>query len=396
MRRRMLLPLLLLLILPLGGCWNRVEINDLAVVAMMAIDQTDEGRLRLWVHLVIPSKAGGVPGTGGQASGAAFITLSATGRSIMEAAQQIQLESSRRLFWAHARVVLIGERLAQESLRPVVDFLTRHRELRPTNYVLVVRGDVAQLMGSPVNLERLPVEKIREISRARVGTAVEMGEWVEMLYEKGSQPVMGVVELKLPPDGAPRDQNPSLALVGTALFRSTKLVGYLDDRVTRGLLWLRAQSHRGSAAVEMEGETGVVSLSWNTTTVERKARLVRGQVEIEVLARVEGDISEETVTLDLSDPQVLRQIETQLNQQIIARMEAALSQMKRLNVDAAGLGEVVHRQLPVVWRRLERNWLTEGFQEARVILRADARIRRTGLSTKPRGVREEELIKGGR
>src|SRR4051812_18944723 len=91
----------------LTGCWSRVEVNDLAIVSMMAIDQAEDGNLRLWLHVVVPAKAGGPPGASpGGGGGLPFITLSATGRSILEASKQIQIQTSRRLFWAHMRVIL--------------------------------------------------------------------------------------------------------------------------------------------------------------------------------------------------------------------------------------------------------------------------------------------------
>ncbi|HLO01927.1 MAG TPA: hypothetical protein VK191_02340, partial [Symbiobacteriaceae bacterium] len=155
-RRAITLLLILTLGLPLPGCWSRIEVNDLAVVSMMAIDKAEDGTLQIWLQVVAPSHAGGAAGVpgGSRGQGAPFITLTGKGRTVLDAARHIQTRLSRRIFWAHARVILIGERLAREGVRPAMDFLLRHRELRLDNYILMVKGSVANLMGTQLDLEK--------------------------------------------------------------------------------------------------------------------------------------------------------------------------------------------------------------------------------------------------
>jgi spore germination protein KC len=385
-----------LVAMTLSGCWSRIEVNDLAIVSMMAVDKTADGNMELWLDVVIPGRAGGSPGEGGstRGEGHTFIMLRASGKTILEASRQLQAELPRRIFWAHTRVILIGENLAREGLQPAIDFLTRHRELRLTNYVLVVRGSPDEVMSAQPDLEKLPVEYVREISRSRIGTVVTLGDWVRDLAEEGAEPTMGVVELSPPPPGAPRSQRAGLKLTGTALFKSDKLVGFLDDQDTRGLLWLRGEMHLGMATVTVPKVPGNITVEWVRTTVERSARLERGRVTIRLKANVEGDVSEEQAPLDLSEPKMMGLIEAEMNKAIKDRMEDALGKIRDLKTDSAGLGEVVHRQLPAAWKQLKPNWGQSGIQQTKVVIEVDAKIRRTGLSSKPKGIKEQDLIKG--
>lgn len=401
MIRRAALLALVAVLLSLAGCWSRIEVNDLAIVSMMAIDKAETGEIQVWIQVVNPIRAGGAPGVtgappGGGADVAPYVTLSARGRTILEATRDIQTEVPRRIFWAHMRVILVGERLAREGLRQVTDFLTRHRELRLTNYLLVSRGSPEAFMAAQVDLERLPEEYLRELSRSRIGTAITLGEWAKLLAARGADPILGAAELSPPPAGAPRRQQPGLRLGGTALFQDDRLVGFMDEHVTRGLLWLRGEVHLGVVTVQVPQAPGYVSVEWLSSRVTRQAWVEDGRAVIYVQARTEGDVSEESADLDLSKPAVLEAINTQMNREIRRRMEAALAQMRELNVDSAGLGEVVHQQLPQVWRRVEKRWLREEFRRAKVVIDVDARVRRTGLSSKPRGIREEELIEGAK
>lgn len=394
---RRLLALVLLTALGLSGCWGRLEVNDLAIVAMLGLNRTDDGHMEVLVNVVIPARAGRSRGqeSGPAAGGRTFIMLRGTGRTVMEAARRIQMELPRRLYWAHTRVILIGEELARAGVRPAIDFLTRHRDLRLTNYMLVAKGDLVQVMAVATDLEPLPVEHIREISRSRIGAAVTVGDWVRDLAARGADPIAGTFQLSPPPPGAPPTQQPAPKLVGTALFKGEKLMGFLDEDATHGLLWLRGEQHQGMAAVAVPKAAGNMSVEWVRSTTERTARLERGKVVIHVKAVVEGEISEEEANLDLSDPQAIALVENEFGKGIRKRMEAVLARIRESNTDSARLGEVIHRQLPAVWRRLKPTWEDEGLSQVKVVIEVDARIRRTGLSSKPKGIKEEELIKGG-
>lgn len=384
---------LLAVALLVGGCWGRTEVNDLGIVTMVAVDRADDGKLQLWVHVMAPARggtgSGGQGADGGGQSAVGFITLSATAESVMEAARRIQVEVPRQLFWAHARVLIIGERLAREGIRPAIEFATRHRELRLTNYVLVARNP-EEVMSVQPNLERLAAESLREISRSRIGMMINVGDVAGTLASPGRDPSMGVVEVSPPPKGAPPHQSGSLRMAGTALFRGDKLVAYLDDADTRGLVWLRNQVRQGTATVHLEGRPGQVTVEWIKGQVERTARLDRGRLLIEVNAVTEGEIVEVTAPADVTDPVTLRQINDAFARVLQERIAAVQAKLQELNVDPAGFGNVVRRELPDLWRTLEPRW-DEEYPNVRVVVNVQANVRRTGLSGKPRGLSDSAI-----
>lgn len=399
---RIALALSLAAMLFLTGCWDRMEINDLAIISMMAMDRTEEGDIQIWLQVVIPARVGGgMGGTGGGGGGGggqmhAFITLSSRGRTVLEASKKIQVELPRRLLWAHMRVILVGERLARAGVRPALDFPARHPQVRLNSYFLVVQGSVEEIMAAQVDLEKLPAEYLREISRSRIGPVVKLNEFAQLLAARGVDPIAGVAVLVPPPGGAVAGQRPALKLGGAALFREDRLVEFLDERVTRGLLWLRGEVHRGVITVTVPEAPGFVSVEWVSSNVRRRVWMEGGRIVLYVQAKTEGDITEDTIGLDLSDPRMLVMVNAQLNKAIRERIEAALVRMRELNVDSAGFGEVVHEQLPAVWQRVEKKWLREEFREAKIVIEVDAEVRRTGLSSKPAGVQEEDLLREGR
>jgi spore germination protein KC len=383
-------------LLTTAGCWSRVEINDLAIVSLIGIDRTPAGEIELWINVVVPARAGGSPGAGMPAGqqGTPFISLNARGKTILHAATRLQRELPRRLFWAHARVILLGERLAREGSLPAVDFLTRHRELRLTNYVLVVRGSVEDVMGVPVDLERLPSEYLREIERSQIVPVSTMRDLVQAMASAGADPMLAVANRAGPPEGAPPGQRPGVRVSGAALFRKDKLVEYVGEEVAQGLLWLRGEMRVGVVTVTVPGVPGNISVELLFSHVQRTVRLENGRPVIYVQVRTEGDVAEEQAPLDLGDTAQLRIVERQLRMEIRERMERALETMQALNADGAGLGEEIHRHLPAVWKRMEKRWQSEGFRKVKVVISVEAHIRRTGLSSQPQGIPENDLMKG--
>lgn len=337
-----------------------------------------------------------MPG-GSRGQGAPFITLTGKGRTVLDAARHIQTRLSRRIFWAHARVILIGERLAREGVRPAMDFLLRHRELRLDNYILMVKGSVANLMGTQLDLEKQPVEALREILRFRTGSVVTLGDWVRQRAATGADPLMGIAEVIPPPKGAPKDQKPQLQLTGTALFREDRLVGIMDPHITRGLLWLQGEVYMGVVTVELpRAPGGSISLEYVASRIFRRVRFADGRLVIQFLVNSEGTISDEQVNLNLGDPTIITEIESQMQIEIKRRIDAAIRQMRTLQVDPAGLGELVRQHRPALWKRLVKNWRTEELQRVPILVKVSAKVRRTGLSGPPRGIREDELIKGAK
>jgi spore germination protein KC len=290
-------------------------------------------------------------------------------------------------------VILVGERLAREGVRPAMDFLLRQRELRLDNYILMVKGDVAEFMGVQLDLEKYPAEALREIMRFRMGTVVTLGDWVRQREARGADPIMGVARVIEPPKGAPTSQKPQLQLMGTALFRNDRLVGVMDERVTRGLMWLRGEIYMGVVTLELPRAPGAISMEYVAARIRRQVRIEDGRVAIYFRIDSEGTISDEQVNLDLGDPKIIVEIEEQMCAEIKRRIDLALRNIRQLQVDSAGLGELVRQRHPSVWKRLANSWQAEEFQRARIVLQVDAKIRRTGLSSQPRGVRAEELIK---
>lgn len=372
--QRQCLPWLLVISLLLSGCWDRREVNDLAIISTVGLDQADEG-LTLTVRVVVPSRSR--PSGGGQTgadTGRTSVVFSATGRTIMDAAKKIQLRSSRWLFWGQARVLVVGQQLADAGLGPVLDFWRRHREPRQTMQIAVAADTALALLQAEPGLERLLSEALRETLNMRLQTRVSLNEFGNALSAPGSQPIAPVVTAE---PGIMGGAN--VRILGTAVFSGDRMVGQLDWEETRGLLWLLNEISGGVVTVDI-GDQGQVSLTLTEGKSRVEPRFAGGRLQrIEVAILGRGDISETAGPLDLDNPAVVKAVEWKAAAAIRDRVESVILRMQKdLRTDAAGFGDAVRRHNLPLWEGgLKRRW-SDLFPEVPVTVQAHMRIERVG------------------
>ncbi|MGQ9532247.1 MAG: Ger(x)C family spore germination protein, partial [Desulfotomaculales bacterium] len=280
MWRRIALATVLLVTLTFpAGCWDQREVEQLGIVLATAVDKGHGGQLEVHVQVVVPrALAGG--GMGGMGGGGMTIRpyrhYSATGATVFEAMRQLSMEAPRRLFYAHNQVILIGEDLAREGLGEVLDFFDRSTQIRRHIWLLITKhGQVHEVLMAPSPLELIPAQRlvgiIRERSLSSRFAPQRLGDFVEMLEAKGQEPFTALAALV--PTRVEKGKGPGggqeaggregdrgvpefaaeppadIRLSGAAVFLGDRMVGALDERETRGLLWVRGEVRGGSMTV---------------------------------------------------------------------------------------------------------------------------------------------------
>ncbi|MDF2671248.1 MAG: grkc, partial [Paenibacillus sp.] len=124
--RKILACSVLLTLLTSTGCWDRKEVNDLAIVMATAIDQLDNDRVELSIQIFIPRSTGGaqeLSSSGKSQSGSkSTMVHSASGTTVADAMSHLQAKLSRRLFWGHAEVFVFGEARARKGISDDMDY----------------------------------------------------------------------------------------------------------------------------------------------------------------------------------------------------------------------------------------------------------------------------------
>ncbi|WLR51949.1 Ger(x)C family spore germination protein [Bacillus tianshenii] len=377
-----------LCLLLLTGCWDRIEVNDLAVVVGVGIDRVDNEHLKLTLLLINPGTSQSKQVQSG-ADGGSFSTtvVSGVGTSIGDAIPQIQEKLSREIFWGHHRIAIIGKKAAEYGVREEIDFFARHPVTRLRSQVFISEGTAEEMLRTPPILERSVAEVLREIAKLKLGIDLTVKEFLEMLEDKSQEAVVPLVVL---------DQEEEETMVmakGSALLKNGKLIGMIDDKVTRGVLWLRDEIDLAYVTVQPKGTDGYVSMLQIFSRTKFEPHIENGKWSITVRIETKNDIIQNGTPLKVSSEKVYKQLEKEVEREIKHYTQLALEEARKHHADIFDFSEHFHQKYPDRWHNIEKkNGWEEKFNEIEVKVHVNANITRTGLTTSPPAFPDDEEV----
>ncbi|MDA8235466.1 MAG: Ger(x)C family spore germination protein [Clostridia bacterium] len=403
--------LIVSLLLPLlAGCWNRKEVSELAIIMGVAVDKVNykekEGKMDHKIMLTMmfarPKAAAG--GERGQPGEKPYTIISTLGKDVYEASRNLALEVPREIYWGHNIILIIGDEMARHGVNDIMDFLARSPQPRETMWVMVTKGAAHSILEARTEMELIPAQHIGFLARTRAGIAVNLKDFLINLSDPDTNPIASEIEIvskgkliNLPESGQPLPESkdkaflPRARLTGTAVFKYDKLVGFLNQSETRGLLWLWGEIKKGLITVACPGEKDKrvsVNIVRGSTILEPK--IEKGRLYIEAKMLMEGDLQEQQCVKDLTDRKNIALLEKALRKDIEARAKDTLRKVQqRYKSDIFGFGLAIHRKYPAIWKELGPNWERD-FPKLQIKFKVEAKIRRSGIMTKPAMLREKQ------
>lgn len=357
----------------LTGCWDRVELNDVALIRGIGLDQKEDNRIEVTVEIAIPQMQSGGEGGGDQ-------TMIRTGQgfTIADALEHLKEKIPRKIFWGHSEVIVIGEKLAEEGIRDKIDFFIRHPEPRLRSYVFVTKGEAKDVIALHPPLEKSSSEVLRELAVSQVLMNVTLIELLQML--KGDAAALPMID-RLPPEEG-QDPLQTIAYIKrTAVFKQDKMIDSIDDKVTRGVLWLRDEIKEANITVKPEGANGYISMTLIQARTELIPKIKDGQWKITVKTMTEDAVILNESNLKLEDPKNTKSLEKALEKEIEGRLKVTIDQVqKKMKTDIFGFTHAFEQRYPQKWNKAKDDW-EEIFPEVEVAFDIQARVLRMGAGS---------------
>jgi spore germination protein KC len=389
---------LILMLTPLGsaGCWDKNEIEELAILTAWGVDREENGNVLASAVIIKPFAVAGKTGEGSAPPERPFWLASSSGRTMLEAMCNFATFSPRFIFCAHSRFVIFGEETARQGVGEMLDFFERNREPRLTAHLLVAKDmTAAEFLKSEFEMVPLPPEGglglIQNATR-RLGTVVNVNinDFLITLEREGIEPVAGCFEV-IPKRPVPLEgelerkeiiQSP--VLNGAAAFKDDQLVGWLNRTETRGLQWIQGKVESTPLLVENPMDPpaliGVEVIRANSAVTPS---MVKGKPHVQIKIELEGNIEDTQGFFDPKiDPALLKKIEKQMALVVEKEIKGVLRRCQQeLNTDIFGFGVTFHSTMPQEWAKLKNTWDTE-FPKLEVSLDLKTHIRLSGLAIK--------------
>ncbi|QOR34188.1 Ger(x)C family spore germination protein [Clostridium sp. 'deep sea'] len=382
MKKRAKILSILLLILCTSGCWDSQRLSSRALVAGIGIDRNDQGEIELTAQIIKPGGLNPNSASGGSSEESVFVA-STTGRTIFDAVRQFSKTVSRKLYFEQNRIVVFDQEIAEEGLTEFIDFFMRDHETRKRAFILVCKKSAKSFLSAKSDIEKIPASEVLALmhnqsstSEVAINDLHGLSIQIESPY---TSPYAPLVCTQTKEDGEEK-----VAFFGTAAFKEDKLVGFLDAKESRGLLFLQNKIKSGIIVI-ISPEDNVSNIALEIINVKSsyKPSLVNGQfvIDLNIFAVVSiGDIQ---MPISLIGSKRISQIQQRCKQEIISQVDACLYKLQEdLKTDIIGIGESIYNKYPKQWKEFSSNW-PNNFNKIKINTNVKVQIEHTGIITDP-------------
>ncbi|MFD0587894.1 Ger(x)C family spore germination protein [Paenibacillus sp. GCM10027627] len=391
-KRRWPLCALLCLLLLQTGCWNRVELNDIAIISATGVDWRD-GKWVLSYQIVIPRAISSQTVGNGAAAVNVFSTEGDNFRSAINKASE---ETSRRLYFSHNQIVIIGQDAARKGMSSLLEAYLRNHDSRETVGVFLSRDDARTMLEQLIPLEQIPGAAIqRMVANEDQGSSSFRQMTIHSVLTDllGSTKATSIPGLIISGSGESTDSVKMIGKTSTpskvrlhqlGLVRGDKLVGWLSDEQSLGVMWLT--DHVGKTTVSFDctdGGKGKKSSAARIMQSNTKVRpvLQDGHWVMEVKVDAEGTLVEYSCDSDLTKPKVVSAAEKRIASAIRTDIMNGWNAVRKHNADMLGFGTLIHEHYPKRWKQDKENWDVL-FPQTEVRLTVHMKLSSTGMSGK--------------
>lgn len=374
----------------LSGCWNRVELNEIAIISATGVDWRD-GKWVLSYQIVLPKT---ISSQSGQSGAAAVNVFSSEEDNFRSAISKASHEMSRRLYFAHNQIVIIGQDAARKGLDQLLEAYLRNHDSRETVSVFLTKGSARRIMEQLVPLDQIPgaaIHRMIENEGANNSSFSQMSINNVLMDLLGSSKATSIPVLILGGTGEGTDSvsklgrttSPSkVRLSELGLIVGDKLVGWVNDEQSSGINWLKNEVNRTTmsfACSDQKGQPKDSSVRILRAVTKRTPIYKDGKWRFDIRIKAEGTLLEYNCNGDLSKPGKTAEIEERIEyeiQQIVMDGWKAISGYK---ADVVGFGNLIHKKYPKLWKQEAENW-RELFPKTELNIKVDFSLSSTGLS----------------
>lgn len=351
----------------LSGCWNYRDLENLSIVAGMAIDQGKEGyKYHVTFELLDAAQ-----------EKADAKMLETDGDTLFDCARNAIRKSKKKLFFSHCRVAVISNQVAAAGITPLLDFLIRDNEPR-TNLDLIISKEKTAgeiLEQEPVTDHLVSVEISEQLHQniSSLGEAPTVS-----LYQANNILAENASSLILPTIKVSDDKIKSTELDGCGIFKKDKLIGYLNPNETRYVLFVKNELKGGLLQTSPQNDKNfiTVEITQNRTKVqtEVKGKDVSAQIEIQMV----GALGANETSKDYTTLNGIEQAQKSAEREISYGVNQVIKKVQQeYGSDIFGFGSKIHQDNPKDWEKIKDNW-EDTFRKLKYTITTKVTLENTG------------------
>lgn len=395
--KRLLFILIILSTIFLTGCWSSHEVNTLAITVCIGIDKTENGYL-VTEQVLNPRAIASKKAT----AESPVVIYTAEGNDLAEIVRRFTTQSSRILYNADLRMVVIGEDVAKDGIQNILDYFLRNYEYRTDFYFVIAKNSTAnEVLGILTPIESVPgfsmyiSLKMSEEKWAAM-KSIRIIELVNSIIADGDNPVLTGIEIsqdEISPKSTDilkqSGEYKKLKYTGLGAFNKDKLVGWLDEDESKGYNYI---TDNVKNTIEYADYDSKVKITYEVLNAKSRTKVyfLENKPAIEVKIKTKCNIVIVEGEFDVSAEENKQVLNKLLASKVKLLCEKALNKaQKELKTDIFGFGEAIHRKYPKTWEKLKDDW-NDKFTDLPVNITVEAETNQLGQIKKPLFMKEKE------
>ncbi|MDD2435180.1 MAG: Ger(x)C family spore germination protein [Bacilli bacterium] len=364
---KLLIPLIIIFFT--AGCWNYRELNDLALVSAIGIDEED-GLYKVSVQIMDPTQESGGSNTSSSSEATPIDVHFGKGKTIVEALNNITLNQPKRLFLGHTDLIVISDTLARKGIEDFIDFLLRERESRKIFPVVIVKNakaiDVIKLITS------IEVISAKSISSSLKNTKNNNGIVSDRLFDEvsmclfmeGREATITAMELigsieqgEKKENQSTSEPNTTFLISGSAVLIDDKVIGYLPQKESLGYTFLRGLINTSTISVPCDDEGNYAGIVLEKTKTKLTTKIEEDKPIGEINIDIKAVISEFNCNLDLNKSRNITKVEKATNKEIEKLLDDTINKVQTdFKSDIFGFGEYLYKNNYKTWQKYKKDW----------------------------------------
>jgi spore germination protein KC len=379
----------------LAGCWDKTELDELAITSASALD-LDKDRWVLSYQVIIPSAisaaSGGLKGT--SASQMPVVVHSTNGLTINDAVSQSYMEAPRKLYFGHNSVLIIGEKAAESGLEQITDLYFRNPNVRDTVSLIIASGDGRSILEQLVSMEAIPGQAIRGILEKEdeylsAIPNVKIYEYAKQMLSPSNSALLPEILISGKDEVTRVDQlskttMPSKLKLGrAAIIKNEKLIGWMNSEEALGVAFLRNKIHSSIIPFSCEEKSSSQKDSTFLLTSSKTQIAISAKddgYDLSAEIKVKGRLNETGCSLDLIKPENIRIMEESIASEIEKLIHKAWAAIQKYDADVAGFSELISRKYPRHWENQSK--VPSVIKKINLNTKTEVRVAKVGLSNK--------------
>lgn len=361
------------------GCYNYKELNDLAITSAIGIDKSDNG-YKVTAQVVNTQKEGT---DNNSSSDPKIIIYEHTSKTVQEAVRYMVLESPKRLYPNHMQVIIISEDVAKDGILGSLDLFFRDSELQKNFYVLISKdvsaNQILKTLTPADSIVSSNIKKSLESDSSYLGITelVTYDELINTYLNPNKEISLPSVTLKGKKKGSDKidnieqsDSSTKVVLSQMAIFKDDKMIGYLDDKQSIALSFIKGKINNTIIKYKCNGGYVVVE-----TTNSKSSINVDNKGNFRIKISGDAAINEVSCDINLENDNSISKINKQVNKEIKKNVNNTIKYVKNnYNSDIFNFLDILYKNQYSLYKKISNDWYKDKFKDSKIDIDVDIKV----------------------